>query len=311
MNFRTCKYFLTVCELGTINAAARKLFISQQSLSQHIRKLEAELGVQLFHRDNPLVLTQAGQCVKKAAQTVLDTMEQMEKEIAVCRGDVVSQLTIGMLDYGPPDFLPPLMELFLQQEPHVMLSTRELYQDDGLPQDIPLFISARELGGDFKCEVLFTDQMAVCVTDGLLQRQYGKDWAAHRDALRKGDVHALAGCPFVRHWRTPLQALTEQCFAQNHFQPNYLPVTGGIQMATKLCMGGQAAMTTFVGQTVNEPTMPPAYLLPMRPRDIPAGYICYRNGAVLANVARNFLDITRRYFQRTTGWKIPEKSDHT
>ena len=82
MNFRTCKYFLTVCELGTINAAARKLFISQQSLSQHIRKLEAELGVQLFHRDNPLVLTQAGQCVKKAAQTVLDTMEQMEKEIA-------------------------------------------------------------------------------------------------------------------------------------------------------------------------------------------------------------------------------------
>ena len=77
--------------------------------------------------------------------------------------------------------------------------------------------------------------------------------------------------PFVRHWRTPLQALTEQCFAQNHFQPNYLPVTGGIQMVTKLCMGGQAAMTTFVGQTVNEPTMPPAYLLPMRPRDIPAG----------------------------------------
>ena len=53
MNFRTCKYFLTVCELGTINAAARKLFISQQSLSQHIRKLEAELKVQLFHRDNP------------------------------------------------------------------------------------------------------------------------------------------------------------------------------------------------------------------------------------------------------------------
>lgn len=62
-------------------------------------------------------------------------------------------------------------------------------------------------------------------------------------------------------------------------------------------------MTTFVGQTVNEPTMPPAYLLPMRPRDIPAGYICYRNGAVLTNVARSFLVITRRYFQRTTGWK--------
>lgn len=48
MNFRSCKYFLTVCEMGTINAAARRLYISQQSLSQHIRKLETEVGAQLF-----------------------------------------------------------------------------------------------------------------------------------------------------------------------------------------------------------------------------------------------------------------------
>lgn len=308
MNFRSCKYFLTVCEMGTINAAARKLYISQQSLSQHIRKLETEVGTQLFHRDNPLVLTPAGQVMKKTAQTILDTLEQMEREIAACRGDVVSQLTVGMLDYGTPDFMPPLMELFLRQEPHVMLATRELYLDDGLPQDIPLFISARELGGDFKCEVLFTDQIAVCVTDGLLRRQYGKDWTVHRDALRNGEVQALAGCPFVRHWHTPLQALTEQCFSQNHFQPNYLPITGGIQLATRLCISGQAAVTTFVGQTVNDTTMPPAYPLPMKPRDIPAGYISYRSGAVLGSAARSFLEITRRYFQRNGGI-IPKKME--
>lgn len=47
MNFRTCKYFLMVCDMGTINAAARKLYISQQSLSEHMRKLEKELGVQI------------------------------------------------------------------------------------------------------------------------------------------------------------------------------------------------------------------------------------------------------------------------
>ena len=299
MNFRTCRYFLTVCELGTINAAARRLFISQQSLSQHMRKLEAELGAQLFHRDNPLTLTPAGECMKRAAQKVLDTMEQMEQEIADCRGETASQLTIGMLDYGTPEFMPKLMEIFLKRERNVLLSTRELYPDEGIPQDIPLFISARDLGSEFRCEVLFTDQLAVCVTDALLQRQYGNDWAAHREALKNGDIHALEGCPFARHWHTPLQALTEQCFAQNHFQPEYLPVMGGIQLATKLCISGQAAITTFMGQTRNEPMMPPGYLLPMRPRDIPAGYISYRNGAVLTGAARSFLDITRRYFQRT------------
>ena len=85
MNFRSCKYFLTVCEMGTINAAARRLYISQQSLSQHIRKLETEVGAQLFHRDNPLTLTPAGEAVKRAAQTVLDTLDQMQREIAVCQ----------------------------------------------------------------------------------------------------------------------------------------------------------------------------------------------------------------------------------
>ena len=44
MNFRSCSYFLTVCEMGNISAAARKLYISQQSLSQHIHKLEEEIS---------------------------------------------------------------------------------------------------------------------------------------------------------------------------------------------------------------------------------------------------------------------------
>lgn len=306
MNFRTCKYFLTVCELGTINAAARRLFISQQSLSQHIRKLEAELGVQLFHRDNPLTLTPAGETVRGAFQTILDTMEQMERELTACRGQVVSQLTIGMLDYGTPDFMPPLMELFLRQEPHVLLGTKELYQGDSLPPEIPLFISARELGSGFQSEVLFTDRLAVCVTDALLQRQYGAQWEDRRQRLRQGDLSALEGCPFVRHWHTPLQALTEQCFAQNHFQPAYLPVMGGIQLGARLCRSGQAAMTTFVGQTKHDEGMPPAYLLPMKPEQLPAGYICYRTGAVLTGPARKFLEITRRYFQRTGGGMLPQ-----
>ena len=79
MNFRSFKYFLTVCEMGTINAAARKLYISQQSLSQHIKKMETEVGAQLFHRDNPLVLTQAGKCVYRAAKSVMETMARMEQ----------------------------------------------------------------------------------------------------------------------------------------------------------------------------------------------------------------------------------------
>ena len=40
MNFRTLQYFLTVAEERSITRAAKKLYISQQSLSSHIAKLE-------------------------------------------------------------------------------------------------------------------------------------------------------------------------------------------------------------------------------------------------------------------------------
>ena len=58
---RNPEYFLTVVREKGISRAADKLFITQSSLSQHIAKLEADLGVRLFdRRQTPIALTPAG-----------------------------------------------------------------------------------------------------------------------------------------------------------------------------------------------------------------------------------------------------------
>ena len=299
MNFRSFRYFLTVCEMGTINAAARKLYISQQSLSQHIRKMEEELGCQLFHRDNPLVLTEAGRCVEATARTVLGALNQMQARLGQLQGSRTSELTIGMLDYGTPDFVPPLIDLFLRSEKGVMLKTREIAPGDPLPPDIPLFFSARELGGGYRSEVLFSDKLVVCLTDELLRRTYGKLWREHKTALSQGDLSALTGCPFLQHRNTPLQPLSEMAFQQNHFKPDYLPIMGTTSMLSRLCIEGQAAIVSFLGQADHELRGVNAYLLKNIPESLPAGYICYRADTVLPGAAQSFLNITRRYFKRT------------
>ncbi len=298
MNFRSCSYFLTVCEMGNISAAARKLYISQQSLSQHIRKLEEELGAPLFHRDNPLTLTQAGRCFQRAARSILDTLRQLDEELAQCKGAAPKELTIGMLDYGTPDFMPPLIDLFLRQEPDVLLRTRELAPGEAMPEEIPLYISAREVGGNYKSEILFYDQLGISVADSLLKKLYGAQWRERQARLRAGDLPALEGCPFLRHRNTPLQTLSEVAFEQNRFQPVYLPMMGSIQTLTRLCMSGQGAMVTFLGQAGQEPAMPPCYPMPNMPEALPAGFLCYRGNADLSEAARRFLKITRRYFDR-------------
>ena len=56
INFLNLKYFLILSEEMNFRKAAHKLYITQQSLSGHIQKLEEYFGVPLFYRSTPLRL---------------------------------------------------------------------------------------------------------------------------------------------------------------------------------------------------------------------------------------------------------------
>lgn len=52
MTLAQLRYVITVADTGSMNEAAKALFISQPSLSQAVRELEAEIGAELFKRSN-------------------------------------------------------------------------------------------------------------------------------------------------------------------------------------------------------------------------------------------------------------------
>ena len=61
MTLTQLRYAIAVADTGSMNEAARLMFISQPSLSLAIKELEAEIGVELFRRSNRgVVLTQEG-----------------------------------------------------------------------------------------------------------------------------------------------------------------------------------------------------------------------------------------------------------
>ena len=63
------KSVLQIFQDGTISQASKHLFVSQPSLSQCIKKIESELGVQIFDRSTtPLQLTEAGRIYVDAAK---------------------------------------------------------------------------------------------------------------------------------------------------------------------------------------------------------------------------------------------------
>ena len=69
MEERQFEYFLTIAKEKNISKAARRLFISQPTLSKYLLSLESELGVQLFKRNrNELEITKAGEIYQNYAR---------------------------------------------------------------------------------------------------------------------------------------------------------------------------------------------------------------------------------------------------
>jgi DNA-binding transcriptional LysR family regulator len=80
------EYFLAACEHGSFSAAAEELHMAQPSLSEQVRRLEAELGVQLFRRvGRGLVITPAGETLRAHATVVLDAAEAARASVGAVR----------------------------------------------------------------------------------------------------------------------------------------------------------------------------------------------------------------------------------
>ena len=62
MELRQLKYFVKAAETLNFSEAAKALYVTQSTLSQQMRQLEDEMGIQLFERSSHSVsLTEAGQ----------------------------------------------------------------------------------------------------------------------------------------------------------------------------------------------------------------------------------------------------------
>ena len=87
MNLQQIEYFLESVRGGSFSAAAESLHLAQPSVSEQVRRLEAELGVALFQRvGRGLVLTEAGKTLRPHAEAVLaSVLEARDAVVARAR----------------------------------------------------------------------------------------------------------------------------------------------------------------------------------------------------------------------------------
>jgi DNA-binding transcriptional LysR family regulator len=105
LTLQQLQYFLAAFRHGSFSGAAEELHMAQPSLSEQVRRLEAELGVRLFHRvGRGLTPTEAGIALRPHAERTLDAAEGARESVAAVRelrGGTATFGTWGTARYYP------------------------------------------------------------------------------------------------------------------------------------------------------------------------------------------------------------------
>lgn len=126
MNLKQARYISTIAREGSVTAAAKKLYVSQPSLSQMLKLVEGELGVTLFDRStSPFRPTYAGEMYLQAANTILTANERLENQLQEIREENSGRLRLGISVQRAMQVLPLALPWFAVQFPHVQLEIME------------------------------------------------------------------------------------------------------------------------------------------------------------------------------------------
>ena len=126
MDERRLRYFLAVVEEGGVTRAASRMHIAQPSLSQSLRALEQELGIELFVRaGRGLRLSAAGEALVGPARQTLRMMEAARAAVGEVAALASGTLQIAALATLAVDPLSELIGRFRRAHPGVVVRVRE------------------------------------------------------------------------------------------------------------------------------------------------------------------------------------------
>ena len=119
-------YFLAIAETGNISRAAEKLYISQPSLSKYLRRLENELGVELFNRASyPLRLTEAGELYLSYVKEEAIRAKNLRRSFANLRSPERGEVRVGLTPWRSASLLPEILEVFWREHPFIRVCFEE------------------------------------------------------------------------------------------------------------------------------------------------------------------------------------------
>lgn len=119
--------FVQVAKTKSFSQAARRLYISQPTVSAHIKALESELDAQLFIRSTKdVVLSEAGELFYQYAVQLLQDRDDAKAAIQMYNKKLNSVINLGTAELPVPYVIPQILPALLKRHPGIQIFVHEL-----------------------------------------------------------------------------------------------------------------------------------------------------------------------------------------
>lgn len=245
MNLNTINYYIATVEEMNITHAAQRLYISQQALSNHIARLEEELGVKLFNRSPVLSLTYAGKRFYEYALQMASIERQIHQMADDVKENQAVELRVGISHTCGRAILPSILPKFKNDYPLVDV---QLVEENSSEMENALRCGNLDLMIDFlplsiegaTYTELTKERLFLVVPKLLLKEHFGTDVdkiiAEGREDL---DIKSFMDLPFILLKKgNRVRAMLDEYLERRGFSPNIVLETENTETAFALASKG-------------------------------------------------------------------------
>jgi LysR family transcriptional regulator, carnitine catabolism transcriptional activator len=288
MELRQIEYVVGVVEHGGFTRAATALHVTQPALSEGIARLEAELGVSLFHRvGRRAVVSAAGEAFLEPARQLLRDRSVINTSVAAVVGVAAGHLDLVALPTLAVEPLSPIVGAFRQAHPGVVVHIEQPEEAAAITTRVRSGrseIGLAELPSDgpgLLSEQLLVQELVVVLPPS--SPLAGRRHLTMRD---------LAAVPLVMTPPgTPMRSLIDTAFADAHTAATLAVETQHREALVALVLAGAGA-SILPGPLAETARASGAITVPLSPRlRRPVGLV-WRDGP-LSPAARAFVHIAR------------------
>ena len=286
MELRQLRYAEAVARHRHFTRAAGELHVAQSALSQQVRRLEAELGAELFERTSRSVTpTEAGQAVAARARRILAEVEGIRGEVDELRGLVRGRVSVGaLLPAGALD-VPSLLARFAEEFPRIEVRLRE-----GTAGDMLRYLAEDDIDAAFTLQPDLPEDLDVhAMGEEELVAVFPPGSAPERKFAGAAE---LARLPVVTPRTDSAIARAVADFFERAGEPLQVSLESGDPFLLR-CLVSTGFGASALPRSLIERDGPPVEVRPLRPAVRLPVSLVWRRGRHLAPAARAFVDFAR------------------